>query len=43
MENKKATIKRTDVGQYELEVKVNTTYTISDLNGELKIEETDEK
>jgi hypothetical protein len=40
---KEPSIKRTDVGQYELEVKVNTTYTISDLNGELKIEETDEK
>jgi hypothetical protein len=43
MKNKKATIKRTDVGQYELEVEANKTYTISDLNGELKIEETDGK
>ena len=42
MENKKATIERTDAGQYELEVETNKTYIISDLNGELKIEETDE-
>lgn len=45
MENKKATIKRTGIGCYEMEIKIKegTTYIVSDLNGELKIEEKDEK
>ena len=41
MEDKKATIKRTDVGQYEIEVETNKTYIISHTDGKLKIEETD--
>lgn len=39
MKNKKATIKRTDIGTYELEVEVNKTYTITSVNDKITIEE----
>ena len=40
MKDKKATIKRTDVGQYEIEVETDKTYIVSHTDGKLKIEET---
>ena len=43
MKDKKATIKRTDVGQYEIEVETDKTYIVSHTDGKLKIEETDGK
>lgn len=39
MENKKATIEKTGIGEYNLQVEVNKTYTVSDISGELTIEE----